>query len=229
MTSGSYPSAILWDLDGTIVDTEPYWMSAEGELVEKYGGSWTHSDAMALVGSGLWNTAQTMQRHGVQLEEDAIVDALTDRVMQQISAAVPWRPGALELLEEIRHASIPTAMVTMSISRMAELVCSLIPFDCFDYVVSGEDVSQPKPHPEPYLVAANLLGVEAQECVAFEDSIAGVTSAAAAGVFTIGVPHYLDLDKAPAHVLWQSLETRKLTDITQAYAQYRGFLPQDFS
>jgi HAD superfamily hydrolase (TIGR01509 family) len=215
-----YPAAVLWDLDGTIVDTEPYWMTAQTALIESYGGSWSHEEALDLVGSGLWRTAQTMQRHGVELSEDAIVALLSDQVMQQISVKVPWRPGARELLAAVRTAGIPTALVTMSIGRMAEHVRSFIDFDAFDVVVSGDSVTNAKPHPEAYLLAASTLGVDPRTCVAIEDSIAGVASAAAAGVITVGVPHMLSLDDGPADVLWPTLAGRGVADLALVFGEH---------
>ncbi|TIH40686.1 HAD family phosphatase [Subtercola vilae] len=209
-------------MDGTLVDTEPYWMSAQSDLIESYGGTWSHDEALQLVGSGLGRTAQTMQAKGVTLSEDAVISLLTDRVMEQITVSVPWRPGARELLSAIREAGIPTALVTMSIGRMAEHVRSFIGFDAFDLVVSGESVTHAKPHPEAYLMAAAALGVDPIDCVGIEDSIAGVTSSAAAGITTIGVPHYLSLDTSPAHVLWPTLVGRTVADLAEAHSLQRA-------
>ncbi|WP_188679152.1 HAD family hydrolase [Subtercola lobariae] len=215
-----YPAAVLWDLDGTLVDTEPYWMSAQTALIESYGGTWSHEEALDLVGSGLWRTAQTMQRHGVAMSEDAIVSLLSDQVMQQISVKVPWRPGARELLRAIREAGIPTALVTMSIGRMAEHVRSFIDFDAFDVVVSGDSVTNAKPNPEAYLLAAATLGVDPRQCVAIEDSTTGVASAAAAGVVTIGVPHMLSLADSPADALWPTLDGRGVADLVATFGEF---------
>ncbi|CAN5133672.1 HAD family hydrolase [soil metagenome] len=222
-----YPAAVLWDMDGTLVDTEPYWMRAQSALIESHGGTWTHDEAMDLVGSGLWRTAQAMQAHGVTMPEDAIVSLLSEQVMQQISVSVPWRPGAKELLGALRESGIRTALVTMSIGRMAEHVRSFIPFDAFDVVISGDSVMNAKPHPEAYLAAAAALGVAAADCVAIEDSTTGVTSAAAAGVVTIGVPHYLSLDDSAAHVLWPTLHGRTPDDIVGAFATHRTSVPRE--
>ncbi|RFA21214.1 hydrolase [Subtercola boreus] len=208
-------------MDGTLVDTEPYWMIAQTVLIESYGGTWTHDEALDLVGSGLWRTARTMQAKGVTMGEDAIVALLSERVMEQISVAVPWRPGAKELLGELREAGIPTALVTMSIRRMAEHVRSFIPFDAFDLVVSGDDVVNAKPHPEAYLTAAAHFGIAPQDCVAIEDSIAGATSAVAAGCVTIGVPHMLPLDDTGAQALWPTLAGRHTDDISRVLTESR--------
>ncbi len=201
-------------MDGTLVDTEPYWMAAEEELVGSFGGTWTHDDALQLVGSGLWESAAVFQQHGVDLDADTIVARLTERVQQQLNEfGVPWRPGARELLEALREASVPMALVTMSIRSMADDVIRQIPFAAFDAIVTGDSVENAKPHPEPYLLAAALLGVDIVDCVAFEDSPTGVASAAASGAVTVGVPNILSLDDAPATVLWSGLEGRSAADV----------------
>ncbi|SMG38778.1 HAD family hydrolase [Agreia pratensis] len=215
------PAAVLWDMDGTIVDTEPYWMQSQEALVSRFGGSWTHEDAMTLVGSGLDRTARLLQEHGVDMAADAIIDHLTREVMDHISVSVPWRPGARELLSSLRESEVPCALVTMSFGVMAEHVRSFIPFDAFDVVVSGDSVENSKPHPEAYLEAARLLGVSIEECVAFEDSVPGVTSAASSGAVTIGVPHMLPLENSPASVLWPTLEGRTVDDVSAALAAHR--------
>jgi HAD superfamily hydrolase (TIGR01509 family) len=208
-------------MDGTIVDTEPYWMASQKELVARFGGTWTHEDAMILVGSGLDRTARLLQQHGVDMTAAAIIDHLTAEVMKRISVSVPWRPGARELLAALRSSGVPCALVTMSFGVMAEHVRSFIPFDAFDVVVSGDSVENSKPHPEAYLRAASLLRVPIEDCVAFEDSVPGVTSAAAAGAVTIGVPHILALDDSPASVLWPTLAGRTVDDVAAAFAAYR--------
>jgi HAD superfamily hydrolase (TIGR01509 family) len=217
----SLPAAVLWDMDGTIVDTEPYWMASQEQLVERFGGTWSHEAAMTLVGSGLDRTARLLQQHGVDMPSDEIIGYLTAEVMQRISEAVPWRPGARELLAALREAGVPCALVTMSIGVMAEHVRSLIPFDAFDVVVAGDSVEHSKPHPQAYLLAAQLLSVPIEDCLAFEDSIPGVTAAAASGAVTIGVPHLLSLDDSDAQLLWPTLEGRGIDDVGAAFAAHR--------
>jgi HAD superfamily hydrolase (TIGR01509 family) len=203
-------------MDGTLVDTEPYWMKSETELVTSYGGSWTHEDALTLVGAGLWNSAKALQSHGVTLSGDEIVDWLTNRVQEQLDAdGVPWRPGAKELLADLREHDVPTALVTMSVRRMAEQIVSKIPFDAFDVVVAGDMVARPKPFADPYLLAAEMLGVDAKDSVAIEDSRAGLASAVAAGTIAIGVPHILELDEGSTHTIWPTLAERGYDDIVR--------------
>ncbi|WP_324613510.1 HAD family hydrolase [Agromyces kandeliae] len=213
------PAAVLWDMDGTLVDTEPYWMRAEIELVTEFGRTWTHEDALQMVGMGLWDAAEVFRRAGVDLPADEIVERLTERVREQLAQhGVPWQPGAQALLKQLRDAGIPTALVTMSIRSMAEDVVGAIPFAAFDELVTGDEVAAPKPHPEPYLAAAGRLGVDIADCVAIEDSPTGLASATAAGAVAIGVPHMLALDEAPSDVVWDTLDGRTLDDLVEVAA-----------
>lgn len=208
------PAAVLWDMDGTLVDTEPYWMQAETDLVESFGGTWTHDDCMLLVGSGLWDSAAILQGRGVELDADSIVQRLTDRVQERLAEdGVPWRPGARELLAELKQAGVPTALVTMSVERMARQITGLIDFPAFDVIVAGDQVTHPKPHPEGYLTAAAALGVDPELCVAIEDSVPGVSAAVAAGTATIGVPHQIALAPSILYTLWPSLAGRTVADL----------------
>ncbi|CAN7322769.1 MULTISPECIES: HAD family phosphatase [Microbacterium] len=212
------PSAVLWDMDGTLVDTEPYWMAAETALVESFGGSWTHEDALQLVGSGLIDSAVILQNAGVAMEAEAIVSHLTDVVQESLrTQGVPFRPGARELLRDLRAAGIPTGLVTMSLRRMALNVVDLIDFEAFDIVVAGDDVDNPKPHPEPYLQAAALLDVDIAEVIVIEDSPTGVRAGLASGALTLAVPHIVPLDHLGAHELWPTLAGRGAADLTDLY------------
>ncbi|WP_350349912.1 HAD family phosphatase [Agromyces sp. G08B096] len=216
------PAAVLWDMDGTIVDTEPYWMAAEVELFASYGIDWTHEESMQVVGMGLWEAAELFRRRGVGMAADDIVAHLTEQVRRRLADdGVPWRPGARELLEALREGGVPTALVTMSIRSMAEDVVRAIPFDAFDVLVTGDEVDEPKPHPEPYLRAAELLGVDIADCVAIEDSPAGVTSASASGALALGVPNILDLRGVAYDVLWDTLDGRSPADLAALLADRR--------
>ncbi|EQM74460.1 hypothetical protein L687_03120 [Microbacterium maritypicum MF109] len=205
-------------MDGTLVDTEPYWMAAETALVESFGGSWTHEDALQLVGSGLIDSAVILQNAGVAMEAEAIVSHLTDVVQESLrTQGVPFRPGARELLRDLRAAGIPTGLVTMSLRRMALNVVDLIDFEAFDIVVAGDDVDNPKPHPEPYLQAAALLDVDIAEVIVIEDSPTGVRAGLASGALTLAVPHIVPLDHLGAHELWPTLAGRGAADLTDLY------------
>ncbi|MBA8816194.1 HAD superfamily hydrolase (TIGR01509 family) [Microbacterium halimionae] len=220
MTS-SLPAAVLWDMDGTLVDTEPYWMAAETPLVESFGGTWNHEQALSLVGLGLDDAARILQSAGVRLPTTEIVTRLTDNVIDRLSTdGVPFRPGARELLFGLRAAGIKTALVTMSLRRMATHVVDLIDFDAFDLVIAGDDVDRPKPFPDPYLQACAALGVDPARTVAIEDSPNGLRSAIAAGTVSLGVPHMVSLTGVGAHALWPSLDGRTVADITDLHTAH---------
>lgn len=227
LASAAPPAAVLWDMDGTLVDTEPYWMRAEHELVESFGGVWTHTDAMLLVGSGLLGSAAILQNRGVALSAHAIVDILTDRVQEQLaSAGIPWRPGAHELLRELHGADVPMALVTMSEQRMARQISAIVGFDAFTTIVSGDMVQQSKPHPEAYLTAAGILGVDPAQCVAIEDSLPGVAAAVASGAVVVAVPHMVPLDHSEHYTRLETLSGSTLASLSELYRSRR---PAPFS
>lgn len=208
-------------MDGTVVDTEPYWMAAEADLVKQFGGTWSHEQALQLVGSGLEGSARVFQEAGVRMGVHEIIDYLTTEVMHQLATSGPlFRPGALELLAELRAAGIPTALVTMSMRTMALAVVELIEFDAFDLVVGGDDVSRPKPFPDAYLQAAETLGVDIRRCVAIEDSPTGMRSAVASGATTVGVAHMVSLEGTGAHALWPTLAGRTVDDLSALLATH---------
>ncbi|WP_281427216.1 HAD family hydrolase [Microbacterium marinilacus] len=214
MPSAVLPSAVLWDMDGTIVDTEPYWIAAEAPLVEEHGGSWTHQDALQLVGLSLDASARILQDAGVRLTVDEIIATLSARVVAMCAErGVPFRPGALEMLHDLRAAGVKTGLVTMSYRHMALSIVELIGFQAFDVVIAGDDARRPKPHPDPYLQAAEALGVDIAHTVAIEDSPNGLRSAIASGAVALGVPNILPLDGIGAHALWPTLEGRTAADL----------------
>ena len=206
--SGARPAAVLWDMDGTLIDTEPYWMEVETEVVAAHGnGAWTTEDALLLVGNDLMVTGAIVQERGqVRLPVERIVELLMDGVVQRIREAVPWRPGARELLAGLRGQQVPCALVTMSYERLVGPVLDAVPAGSFDVVVTGEAVAHGKPHPEPYLHAARLLGVEPTACVAIEDSNPGATSAEAAGCRVLVVEAHVSVEPGPGRVFLPTLE-----------------------
>jgi HAD superfamily hydrolase (TIGR01509 family) len=193
-------------MDGTLVDTEPYWIDAEFALAERYAGSWSREHALQLVGSDLLDSGRYIrQQMGIDVEPEQIVDELLDAVIARVERAVPWRDGARELLASLRAAAVPCALVTMSYARLAEPILAALPSGTFDAVVTGEVVDHGKPHPEPYLAAARRLDVLAAECVAIEDSDTGATSAVAAGCRVLVAPLHVSVPPGPGRTFTASL------------------------
>jgi HAD superfamily hydrolase (TIGR01509 family) len=186
-------------MDGTLVDTEPYWMASEHELVAAHGGRWTDDDARSIVGFDLIEAAHVLrERGGVNLDPEEIVDRLSGGVIARVRERVPWRPGARRLLAELGAAGVPCALVTMSWEPLArEIVGALAPAS-FQAVVTGDMVTNGKPDPEPYLVAAHRVGADPRRCVAIEDSPTGVRSARDAGCVVLAVPNHVPIPTALA-------------------------------
>lgn len=212
------PAAVLWDMDGTLVDSEHYWLKSERSLASEYNAEWTTADGIDMVGKSLYDSSKIMQeRMGLPLEPEEIIERLTDDVVAQLTVSVPWRPGAQELLKLLRRKRIKTALVTMSMHRMAQQVVDRIPFKAFDVIVAGDDVKYGKPHPEPYLKAAQLLGVRPEDCVAFEDSISGILSAEAAGTKAVGIPNVAIIPAIEGRTLWSTLENVSIADLRKLF------------
>ena len=188
------PAAVLWDMDGTLIDTEPIWQQSQVELTDRFGATWTHEDGLSLVGSGLERSGEILRDRGVDMEVEEIVLWMTEYVSDRLRHDdLPWRPGARELVEELHDRGIPTALVTMSRRSMALVAAEALGARGFRVVVAGDDVERPKPFPDAYLSAAAQLGVEPTACVAIEDSATGVASAVASGAVTIAVEHIVPL------------------------------------
>jgi HAD superfamily hydrolase (TIGR01509 family) len=207
------PAAVLWDMDGTLIDTEPHWIAAETELVEAHGGVWTHEDGAAMVGNPMAVAVVALQERGVTRSAEEIAAFLNGRVGAGVAAGVPWQPGAHELLLALRDAGVPMALVTSSFRVLAEPFARTV--GLFDVVVAGDDVTRPKPDPEPYLTAARLLGVPVEECVAVEDSRSGVASAVASGARVVAVEVMQPIEARPGLSRVRSLVDVGLDDLAR--------------
>jgi len=201
-------------MDGTLVDTEPYWIDCEFELVEAHGGTWNLDHAHAIVGSDLLESAHYIREHGgVNLPPEEIVNQMMDGVIARIRRKVPWRPGARDLLAELRVEKIPCALVTMSWRRLVDAIVGELPNGSFAATIVGDEVRHGKPHPEPYRAAARALSVSPRQCVALEDSPTGLRSATAAGCHVIVIPHIVDVPPSRHHRQVKSLTALRVDDL----------------
>ncbi len=197
-TNSRLPAAVLWDMDGTLIDTEPYWVENERALVESFGGTWTHENALACVGNPLDVSARYIRANSpVDLPEREITERMQAGVMERMRESMPWRAGARELLLALVEAGVPCALVTMSWRPMVDVLLEVLPEGTFSAVVTGDVVAAGKPDPECYLTAMQALGAQPAECVAIEDSSTGVGAALASGARTIAVPHLVEIPEQP--------------------------------
>jgi HAD superfamily hydrolase (TIGR01509 family) len=202
------PAAVLFDMDGTLVDSEKVWDIALNELAERAGGRLSVAARQAMIGSNMGRTMWLMREDLGQPDRDEAADAewLTDRVFDLFGKGLVWRPGALELLHAVRAAGLPTALVTSTGRKLVEVALDTLGRENFDVVVCGDEVRSPKPDPEPYRTAAALLGVPIEACVAIEDSPTGLASAVASGAAVIAVPAELEIPETDGVHLRESLE-----------------------
>jgi len=215
-TDVSRPAAVLWDMDGTLCDTEPYWIETEFAIAERYGGEWSQADALELVGNDLLESGRYIKRRmGLDLTPEEIVDLLLDGVVERIERAIPWRPGARELLDELAAAGVPCALVTMSWQRFVAPILRQLPAGTFQAVVTGDQVEFGKPHPEPYETAAAALGVATADCLAIEDSNTGAKSAEAAGCTVLVVVNHVPVLDGPRRVFRDTLAGLSVADLDE--------------
>lgn len=218
--------AVLFDMDGTLCETEPAWMRAEQDMAVQYGATWTREDGLALVGNNLIDSGTYIkQRMDLPQSAEVVVEELVDRVVAVIEeCGVQWRPGAVELLVACNDASIPTGLVTMSYDRFAEAVVKALPAGRLDAVVTGESVERGKPEPDAYLMAADLLGVNPASAVAIEDSPTGAASAEAAGCVVVVVPNHVPVPPSPARVEVETLADLTTEDLVRLFRAGRRAL-----
>jgi HAD superfamily hydrolase (TIGR01509 family) len=181
--------AVLFDMDGLLVDSEPLWFEAECSVMATLGGPWSRADQVALTGGSLEHSAGYMAARALRPAEPALIGKwLLDTMAALIAErGVPLMAGAAGLLAELAAAGIPMALVTSAQRRIMDAVIASTGL-AFGVTVCAEDVSRGKPDPEPYLRAAAALGQAPAGCVALEDSPRGIASAQAAGCPVIAVP-----------------------------------------
>lgn len=184
------PQALLFDMDGTLIDSEVFWQTAETRLFESLGQVWRPEISEQLAGRSLVDAVGIMSAAtGVELNPGYAIEFMINSVHQQVSEdGANWLPGALETLQLAKTLGIKTALVTSSYRKFTAAVVAQAFPQAFGTVVCGDEVTHPKPHAEPFLKAADLLSVDIKNCFAFEDSPAGAQAAISSGALTCIVP-----------------------------------------
>jgi HAD superfamily hydrolase (TIGR01509 family) len=199
--------AVLFDMDGLLIDSEPLWLEAETAVIRRLGGQpWTPADQQQLLGGSLDRTVRYLRaKASVPQPLDVIGEWLMVEMEELVKArGVQLRPGAAALLDAVRAAGLPHALVTSSERGFMDVVLASTGL-AFDVTVCAADVTRTKPDPEPYLLAAKLLGTEPESCTVLEDSPNGVAAAEAAGCQVIAVPSLLPIPPGPGRTVVPSL------------------------
>ena len=185
-------------MDGLFLDSEPQWHEAETVMMKSHGYDWQPQDQLYCLGGPLSRVAEYMSkclrgRKTPQELEAMIIAEMTDR----LSKNVPLMPGALEMSRLINHSGLKQGLVSASPRPIVDGVLRGMDELYFDVTVAAGDIERTKPFPDPYLHAAQLLGVDISQCLIFEDSPTGITAAVASGAFVVAIPHYLKIEEQP--------------------------------
>jgi len=205
--SRSALQAVLLDMDGTLVDTEGFWWSAEVEVFAELGHALDEAHREVVVGGPMTRAlGHLISVTGTDATLTQLTELVNLRFTELIGRGVPLMPGALRLLTELAAHRIPTALVSASHRRIIDSVLVSLGSEHFSFSLSGDEVARTKPHPEPYLLAASRLGVDPTRCVVIEDTSIGVLSAEAAGCRVVAVPSIATIGPAPGRTVVGSLE-----------------------
>ena len=216
--------AVLWDMDGTLVDSEKLWDVSMHELYARLGGVLTPEVRESTVGGSAGSVMATVYSD-LGLEPDPVAmaesaDWLHDRTGELFEAGLPWRPGARELLDALHGAGVPMALVTNTRRVLTENALKSIGKHYFSVSVCGDEVENAKPAPDLYVRASELLGFTPAECLAVEDSVTGTTAAEAAGCPVLVVPNDVAVPRSPRRRHIESLRGTTVADLRAVYAEF---------
>ncbi|HYN74704.1 MAG TPA: HAD family phosphatase [Candidatus Limnocylindria bacterium] len=198
--------AVLFDMDGLLVDTEHAWFEAERRVMAELGGPWGDADALAMVGGPLTRVARYMvDLAGGGGDAARVEQLLVDTMADLLEAGADHRPGADDLLEDLVSAGVPCALVSSSPRVLVEAVLDSVGGDRFAFTIAGDEVERTKPFPDPYLAAVTRFGAAPARCIVLEDSPTGVAAGEAAGCVVVAVPFAVPIDPAPGRIVVGSL------------------------
>ncbi len=212
--------AVLFDMDGLLIDSEPLWFEVETDVMTRLGGTWSPADQEALLGSSLDRSVRYfMERAKVPADPAEVGEWMVGGIVAKVlEHGVKVMPGAMELVAAVAASGLPYALVTSSQRRFVDAVLARTGLR-FPVVVTGSDVSRGKPDPEPYLLATRRLEVAPAGCLVLEDSITGVAAAEAAGCFVVAVPTLGGIEPGPGRWVRTSLRGVDIAWLRDAWAE----------
>ena len=207
-------------MDGTLVETETRWWQAEIDVMQKHGSTWDVVDQNLAIGGPLSAVVDYMANKS-KAEAESIYQELVDSMYKSFTEVAPeLQPGWSDILNQAKKSDLQIALVTASNRLLAEALLKSSNLEKhFDVVVASDDLPRTKPHPDPYLHAAKLLGVEVLDCLVFEDSNTGVTSSLAAKMPTIALPGRVLLDERRGMKILQTLKGMNLQDLEKIHKE----------
>lgn len=209
-------------MDGLLVDSEPEWFESEKEVTARYGYEWTLQDQIHCLGGPLSRVGQYMFMKCDQVNSpEQFTQDLIDSQVNRMQTQTPLMPGALKIVRELQDNAIKTGLVSASPRIIVDAVLSNLGRDLFPFSISSDDVLNTKPHPDAYVKAAAMSGVDINNCLIFEDSLTGMNAAIASGAWLIAVPHLVTIQ--------EGARIRRISSLEQISFNTLQSLSQDFS
>lgn len=205
---------MLFDMDGTLLDSEKLWTLALADVANWRGGELSERARHRMVGSSLARSIAILHDDlGIAADPEGSAAYLVERTAELFATDLTWKPGAGALLAAVQAAGLPAALVTSTHRRLTDIALDMIGRQFFAATVCGDEVAHPKPAAEPYRLAASLVGVDPAQCVAVEDSPLGVASAEAAGCTVLAIPSEVPIEPGSARTVVASLDGVTVADL----------------
>jgi HAD superfamily hydrolase (TIGR01509 family) len=199
--------AAFFDMDGLFLDSEPQWHQSQQEVCARYGYSWNDEDQRICIGGPLSRVGDYIsQVCAHDMSGSQVVEELTQMMLLKLSSHAELMPGAFDAVNRVREL-MPVALVSASPRNLMDAALSTLNPNFFSFTISADDVKRTKPFPDPYLMAAERMRESPEDCVVFEDSLTGISSAREAGCAVIAVPHYIEVAEAKKLKVIKSLES----------------------
>jgi HAD superfamily hydrolase (TIGR01509 family) len=219
----NFYSAVFFDMDGLLVDSEPLWLESETEMMAEFGYQWLESDQAACLGGPLDRVGNYMSDLiGGQRDGHSLMLEIIERMVLKFKGELPFMPGAVELISDLRANGIELTLVSASPRSLVDAALSNFAESPFARSISSNDVKITKPDPEGYLLAASSGGHEISNCLVLEDSLTGVTAAKASGAWVLAVPHLVPIEKSGRVDVTNSLANWSYEKLALKYAQDRS-------
>ncbi len=219
-TTGNFYSAVFFDMDGLLVNSEPLWLESETEMMAGYGYQWLESDQAACLGGPLDRVGNYMSNLiGGKRDGNSLMLEIIDRMVIKFQGQLPFMPGAVELINDFRAHGVDLTLVSASPRSLVNAVLANFEANPFVRSISSDDVKFSKPDPEGYLLAASSGGHDITNCLVLEDSLTGVTAAKASGAWVLAVPHLVPIEKGGRVDVTDSLANWSFAKFALKYEQ----------
>jgi HAD superfamily hydrolase (TIGR01509 family) len=216
-------SAVFFDMDGLLVDSEPLWLISETQMMAEYGYQWLESDQAACLGGPLDRVGNYMSGLiGGKRDGNSLTFEIIERMVDKFQGDLPFMPGAIALIDDLTAHGVPLTLVSASPRSLVDAALSNFEVNPFVRSISSNDVKVSKPDPEGYLLAATSGGHEISNSLVLEDSWTGVTAAKASGAWVLAVPHLVPIEKSGRVDVTDSLANWSYEKLALKYAQDRS-------